>query len=556
MRRMRQYKRYRVGQLCIIGFFLVLLALVVGLIFEKPVCAQCTKGYKIIINNQDTVWVGDWTPYQVFPGGAPRGNNKYAGVTFWGTTQCAYNHELPATGWFGVTGNPPCGWGYTYQTTIVDTGQCPPPNWPGFLKVIYCYNFKDDNQSNHDYDCDGLPDSADTHPGEAENLAKNLGCLSGLCDMFAGNPANVVTGNKYEEVLDLTISAPGLPLEIRRSYNNQVSSDGPLGYGWTHNFDLSVQVLQETSPKRVIVGDSDGRALYFKENSPTTEIIFAGESGVKDRLKQVISTGEYFLRRKQVNLIYRFGSDGKLLTISDPNGNTLTLTYTGGLLTQVSDNFGKSLLIQYNTDNRISSITDQKNQSTLYEYTNGDLTKVTYPDQNFIRYAYSNHNLTDKYDTNNNLVGHWGYDAYGRVITYYSHVKDGVPQERIDLTFELGRTLVTRSTGTTTYNTAVIDEIDVVQQVDGCSTCGGVNKSFQYSNQLDLTDVTFNDGQQYTTHYVYDNPSDPRDKVGEILQMTEALGKPEAANNLLHLHPPHRRSVPSHAKHRNHKKCG
>ncbi len=88
--------------------------------------------------------------------------------------------------------------------------------------------------------------------------------------------------------------------------------------------------------------------------------LFCGESGVKDRLKQVISTGEYFLRRKEGNLTYKFGSDGKLLQISDPNGNTLTLTYTGGLLTQVSDNFGKSLSIQYNTDNRISSITDPK----------------------------------------------------------------------------------------------------------------------------------------------------------------------------------------------------
>lgn len=45
-------------------------------------------------------------------------------------------------------------------------------------------------------------------------------------------------------------------------------------------------------------------------------------------------------------------------------------------------------------------MTDPKNQSTLYEYTNGDLTKVTYPDQNFVTYAYSNHDLTDKYDTN------------------------------------------------------------------------------------------------------------------------------------------------------------
>ena len=318
-------------------------------------------------------------------------------------------------------------------------------------------------------------------------------------------------------------------MEFRRSYNSQIIFDGPLGYGWTHTYDVSLGVVQTSPTKRVRIWDSDGRALYFSEVQQTsTEILFGGESGVKDRLKQVISTGEYFLRRKEGNLTYKFGSDGKLLEISDPNGNRLTFTYTGGLLTQVSDNFGKSLSIQYNTDNRISSITDPKNQSILYEYTNGDLTKVTYPDQNFVRYAYSNHNLTDKYDTNNNLIGHWGYDNRHRVTNYYSHIKDGVHQEEINLTYQPGGTVVTRSTGTTTYTTAVIDGINVVTGIEGCSTCGSVNKSFQYSNRLDLTQVTSIDGtNQYTTQYTYDNPPNPWEQVGEILQMTEALGWPE-----------------------------
>ena len=335
------------------------------------------------------------------------------------------------------------------------------------------------------------------------------------------------SGNKYEEVLDLTVSTPGFALEFRRAYNNQVISDGPLGFGWTHNYNLSVQVVQETAPKRVKVLDSDGRALYFAEISRTTEIIFAGESGVKDRLKQVISTGEYFLRRKGGNLTYKFGSDGKLLQIADPNGNTITLIYTAGLLTQVSDNFGKSLSIQY-SNNRISSVTDPKSQSVSYQYQNGDLWKVTYPDTNFITYAYSNHNLTDKYDTNNNLIGHWAYDSYARVITYYSHPKDGVPQERIDLSYQLGGTVVTRSTGTTTYTTEILDGIKVVTEIDGCSTCGSVHKRFDYTLRLDLADVTSVDGgNEYTTRYIYDNPPNPWEQVGEVVQKTEALAWPE-----------------------------
>jgi YD repeat-containing protein len=212
-------------------------------------------------------------------------------------------------------------------------------------------------------------------------------------DYSVGDPVNVATGNKYENVLDLKISTPGIPLEFRRFYNSQGSSDGSLGYGWTHNHDISLEAFQTNPKKRIRIWDSDGRALYFNQVQQTsTEILFGGESGVKDRLKQVISTGDYFLRRRQGNLTYRFGSDGKLLTISDPNGNTIALTYTGGLLTQVSDNFGKALTIHY-TNNHIDSITDPNGRSISYQYTNGDLTQVSYPDQNLERYAYSNHNL-------------------------------------------------------------------------------------------------------------------------------------------------------------------
>ena len=128
------------------------------------------------------------------------------------------------------------------------------------------------------------------------------------------------------------------------------------------------------------------------------------------------------------------------------------MTYTGGLLTQVSDNFGKSLSIQYNTDNRISSVTDPKSQSILYEYTNGDLTKVTYPDPNFVRYAYSNHNLTEKYDTNNNLIGHWDYDSYGRESSRTTVIsKKGFLRRGSTFPTMSDNTVVTRSTGATTY---------------------------------------------------------------------------------------------------------
>jgi RHS repeat-associated protein len=459
-------------------------------------------------------WIGPAVPSSLLPlaGGGHLCQN-YTHVNIWW-------YALICT---GSTEGFPRTYSGLYQ--IVDPTKVPPCGAGMIFSYdFYCYSY---GPGEKDYDCDGIPDDADPYPATPNH--KNLGKPLNACptNILQGNPVNVAVGNKYEEVLDLALSTPGIPLEFRRSYNSQSSDDGPLGFGWTHNYDHSIQVVQESAPKKVIVWDSDGKALYFDEISRATEILFGGESGVKDRLKQVISTGEYFLRRKEGNLTYKFGSDGRLLQISDPNGNTQAMTYTGGLLTQVSDNFGKSLSIQY-SNNRISSITDPQNQSISYQYQSGDLWKVTYPDTNFISYAYSNHNLTDKYDTNNNLIGHWGYDNGHRVTNYYSHIKDSVHQEEINLTYQTESTVVTSSTGATTYTTTDIDGIKVVQQIQGCSTCGSINKSFQYSNRLDLTHITSIDGSnQYTTQYTYDNPTNWWEQVGEILQMKEAVGWPE-----------------------------
>ena len=118
------------------------------------------------------------------------------------------------------------------------------------------------------------------------------------------------------------------------------------------------------------------------------------------------------------------------------------------------------------TGNYISSVTDPKNQAIIYTCnTNGDLTGVTYPGTDpasSLTYAYdANHHLTDKYDTGNNLVGHWEYtaDGSGRVLTHHRFLKDGVRQELIDFAYNPvvnNTTVLTRSTGQTTLHLYIV----------------------------------------------------------------------------------------------------
>jgi len=512
------------------GAILIIFTAATLFLVDGGAWGQCIPGSKSdTYGGHEGYWLSSGSgkvPFELWPPEMQRWqpNWKYANVWLYDIPWCIWEDYTGEYNWwpceliFQCAPDPCTSGGTTYPWTC----------------KRYCYSDMDqDPGTSRDYDCDGIPDSQDSNPGTPdENLLANLGNPDpNTCERknSVGNPTNVASGNKYEEVLDLSVSTPGIPLEFRRSYNSQASSDGPFGYGWDHNFKIAITVLATTPIKRVIVWDGDGRALYYSQDSRTYPdgIHFVPDSGItKDRLRQDATTNQYIFRRKQGNLTYTFASEGKFLTIADANGNSLTFAYTGALLTQVSNNFGKTITIQY-LNNRISSITDPNGRSILYEYTNADLTKVTYPDAQFISYAYSNHNLTDKYDTNNNLFGHWDYDASGRVQTYYRYLKEGVPQERIDLAYQNQQTLVTNSTGTTTYTTALIGNIRVVTETEGCSTCGSVHKGYTYSPRHELTDVTsISEGLEYTTHYTYDNPANAYDKVGEIVEMTEALMNP------------------------------
>ena len=398
-----------------------------------------------------------------------------------------------------------------------------------------------------------IPDPTITTVVTDKNLGSGGGgTCSRLGDKFVCNPVNVTTGNKYEPVLDLALSQPGVPFEFRRYYNNTQAADGPLGFGWTHSYSMSPPQSLTTwtlggipTPIRVKIIDADGRALYFTmifQTYPDGYDHYYGESGVRDRLLWNPLTGYFFLRKKDSNLTYEFATpNGTLMMLSsiyDTNGNTLTLAYnTSHLLTQVANNFNKTLTIAYNSSNRISSVTDPNGQQISYTYdANGNLTKVTYPDSNSVSYFYSNdtyHNLTDKKDTNSNVIGHWDYDSNNRVTAYYKYLNGTQQQEWASIIYGISVPTVTtlnHQTGTTTYTTAINDGIGTVTNTDACgSTCCGsncsedVDTSYAYDSRVNLTDVSI-PGQTYTTHYTYDNPTNFYDLVGEVRSVTEANG--------------------------------
>ena len=59
-----------------------------------------------------------------------------------------------------------------------------------------------------------------------------------MCDVL------ITTGEMFHDAIDLDI--PGYPpFEFKRSYSTKSTEKGPLGWGWQHNWQISLEILEK-----------------------------------------------------------------------------------------------------------------------------------------------------------------------------------------------------------------------------------------------------------------------------------------------------------------------
>ncbi len=338
------------------------------------------------------------------------------------------------------------------------------------------------------------------------------------CPVLAGNPVNLATGNKFQQEADFSVNTPGPELAFRRFYNSQSTYDGPLGYGWTHNYNLFV----EDEGDRVIVWDADGKGLYFNKEGGGS---FTAEPLVYDMLAQEGGgTGDYVLTRKD-NTIYRFDPQGRLLSIKDLNDNQITLTYSGTLLTSVSNNFGRAITFTHDQNNRIETVSDPKGNCYTFTYTGDNLAAMAAPDAVTTEYIYGDpydpHNMTEK-KVAGETVGTWSYDQHDRAI--YSGKGGGAEEIFVTYGGEPGTVDALQVTVTDsrayerTYHFWSLYGVPRVKKIDGsgCSSCPGIMKSYDYDKEsFELISIT--DRNNIKTEFT-------RDARGNILTKKEASG--------------------------------
>jgi len=321
---------------------------------------------------------------------------------------------------------------------------------------------------------------------------------------FEAEPVNTANGNYTYQHTDLAIPTRGLPLEFTRVYNSLDPQPGPLGWGWTHNWNLR---LTQPTTDTVVVTFGDGHAEKWTWNGTA----YDGAPGVFSALVKN-GDGTFDLTQKDQTR-YHFAADGRLLWAEDRNGNRTTLTYDAqGRLVTVTEPAGRALTFEYTSPvstTLISRITDPASRTIQFTYNiTGELTAVTDVMGQATTMTYdANHRLLTITDANGHTFVRNVYDANGRVTEQYDALNN-----RTVFAYDepAHKTLVTDPRGnTTTYQ--YDSEWRLIGEKDP------LNNTASYAYDADNNRTQIVDKRGYTTTLAYDDR-------GNVLVVTDTLG--------------------------------
>ncbi|UUZ65162.1 DUF6531 domain-containing protein [Polaromonas sp. P1-6] len=196
-----------------------------------------------------------------------------------------------------------------------------------------------------------------------------------------------------------------------------------LGQTWSHNHAASLkQEGTAGSTARVLLGDGSIRAFNWD--------VATGRWKASNSIDTLTVNGAG-LRYKRLadDSAWQFDLAGKLLTVTQRNGWVTTYTYGNasapGQLTQVTNQFGRSLVFAYNAAGQLTSVSHPDGQTSSYSHDSaGRLSAVTQPGGAggtvSKTYLYENAQfpqlLTGIIDETGNRLATYAYDSQGRGI--------------------------------------------------------------------------------------------------------------------------------------------
>jgi RHS repeat-associated protein len=319
----------------------------------------------------------------------------------------------------------------------------------------------------------------------------------------------------YTQQEDLAYPSAFGRFAFTRTYNSQSSYKGPLGLGWTQPFDFE---LTELPSGAIRMRNGAGNVRFY-------EVAEAGETTVTYRVGAPARDASTLLKHKggfteseRDGLQREFSLDGRLQAITNRAGWTTTFSYSGGLLTTVTDPGGRTLRFTYDGSGRLIQVEGPGALFAEYSYDNqGRLVAVADALGTRWTYAYSDTSpsrLISVKDANGNLVEGHTYDGEGRVIA----TTGAEGAKAISLNYQdTSHTKVTDSLGrVTTYTFGVYGDFPLVTRVEGPCPCGSPDSTMEYD--AGGRRVVQKDARGNTTRFEYD-------ASGNLIKLTDALGQ-------------------------------
>ncbi len=363
----------------------------------------------------------------------------------------------------------------------------------------------DPDETNKD---DGPEDdlSKDDEPCKCEN-----GCSNGsiVPNDKVGNPVSVLSGNNVETETDLVFNSPHEKgFKFYRAYRSRSTLESQLGYGWTHNYNVTISFLDsETTTYQI--RDEAGKLHYYEYDED--EDLYVPTNYTNGDLVEESDGSVTWYRANGIT--YYFNSALLFIGKVDTIGNVQSLTYNDdGLLESVLDeSTGRSIGFEYNDDGYIDYITGPVTDSVAdgvwvsYEYDgSGNLTGVTFADDGngsgssgFV-YSYDDENDANNMTGKSNLAGEvlssWAYDSSDRA--YENITRDG---KGVEITYDTDQVVVTDAQGSEKiYTLDTINGRNVITDItgeDGCASCGGGIVRYGYDDEKRVNEVEYSNGR-------------------------------------------------------------
>ena len=373
-------------------------------------------------------------------------------------------------------------------------------------------------------------------------------------------PIDLASGLEVITSTDIAINGARGSIGIVRTYRTLSTNVGPFGVGTNHNYGYQLDVTKVAQGLINLVMP-DGNQLPFNVQ-PDGSFINPTVPALRGAVLSSPSSGTYNLCWKDgtVFQLQTLGRVTVLTSITDPNGNVITLVRQGLPITQVLDPVGRALTLTYDSSGRITSITDPIGRTVSYTYNSqGTLATVTDPEGGITKYGYDAQNhltqitdpaavaagattptVTNHYDQNGRvdrqtltpdngttsytttfaytLLNPWTpamspvsqatvTDPNGNVTTHHFNAQGFL----IDATDALGRTQVLeREAGT--------NQLLGIQGVATCYGCVATSGDQTFTRDLSGNLLTQTDALGATTTYTYD-PT-----FNKVTSVTDPLG--------------------------------